>query len=236
MILITTSSSLITYKGSRVVKGIVVGVKSFVSALFEPVSLFNKLIEKPKNFYPFILIMLIGIFLVLSTSQFLIQEISNLFELEDKLSNSAIIIGIFTFIISGGLLIEWLIQAIVIYFMVSLFSTKTREFRAVSSIIGYSWVPIAIKVFSFSLLVIFSGELYEIKGFSGILKDTDSSLLSSFLKNIDFFVIWQYIIMYLGVKILLRDSSKWVSIMIIAFTFLLNTILKIIPEIFTSFM
>ncbi|MEH7602082.1 hypothetical protein, partial [Bacillus safensis] len=65
---------------------------------------------------------------------------------------------------------------------------------------------------------------------------TDNSLLSSFLKNIDFFVIWQYIIMYLGVKILLRGSSKWMSIMIIAFTFLLNTILKIIPEIFTSFM
>ncbi|MFJ5673502.1 hypothetical protein ACIQAS_18105 [Bacillus safensis] len=117
------------------------------------------------------------------------------------MSNSAIIIGIFTFIISGRLLIEWLIQAIVIYFMVSLFSTETLEFRAVSSIIGYSWVPIAIKVFS---LVMFSGELYEIKGFSGILKDTDNSLLSSFLKNIDFFVIWQYIIMYLDVKILLR--------------------------------
>ncbi|BBP89672.1 hypothetical protein BsIDN1_32900 [Bacillus safensis] len=133
------------------VKGIVEGVKSFVSVLFEPISLFNKLIEKPKNFYPFILIMLIGIFLVLSTSQFLIQEISHLFELEEKLSNSAIIIGIFTFfIISGGLLIEWLIQAIVIYFMVSLFSTENREFRAVSSIIGYSWVPIAIKVFFLS--------------------------------------------------------------------------------------
>ncbi|MEH2999357.1 MULTISPECIES: YIP1 family protein [Bacillus] len=217
-------------------KRIVEGVKSFVSVLFEPVSLFNKLIEKPKNFYPFILIMLIGIFLVLSTSQFIIQEISHLFELEEKVSNSAIIIGIFSFIISGGLLIEWLIQAIVIYFMVSLFSTETREFRAVSSIIGYSWVPIAIKVISFSLLVMFSGELYEIKGFSGILKDTDNSLLNSFLKNIDFFVIWQYIILYLGVKILIRDSSKWMSIMIITFTFLLNTILKIIPEFFTSFM
>lgn len=218
-----------------VVKGIVAGVKSFGAVLIEPVSLFHRLIEKPKNFYPFILIMLIGIALVLSTSQFTIKDISHLFELEEKMSNSTIIVGIFTFIISGGLLIEWLIQSIVIYFMVSLFSTEAREFRAVSSIIGYSWVPIAIKVLSFSLLIMFTGELYEAKGFSGLLNGFDNPLLTSLFKNIDFFVIWQYIIMYLGVRILISDSNKWITVVIITLTFLFNNILKLLPEIFTSF-
>ncbi|MCQ6277182.1 YIP1 family protein [Bacillus sp. V3B] len=216
-------------------KDLLAGVKSFGTVLIEPVTLFHKLIERPKNFYPFILIFLTGIALVLSTSQFTIKEISYLFDLEEKLSNSTIIISIFTFIISGGLLIEWLIQAIIIYFMVSLLSTETREFRAVSSIIGYSWVPIAIKVVSFSLLVLFTGEMYEPKGLSGVLNGSNNSLLMSFLKNIDLFVIWQYIIMYLGVRILLGYSNKWLTVVIISLTFLLNNILKLLPEIFTSF-
>ena len=216
-------------------KDLLAGVKSYGSVLIEPEALFHKLIERPKNIYPFILILLTGIAFVLSTSQFTIKEISYLFDLEEKLSNSTIIISIFTFIISGGLLIEWLIQAIIIYFMVSLLSTDTREFRAVSSIIGYSWVPITIKVFSFSLLVVFTGEMYEPKGLSGILNVSHNSLLISFLKNIDLFVIWQYIIMYLGVRILLGHSNKWLTIMIISLTFLLNNILKLLPEIFTTF-
>lgn len=37
------------------------------------------------------------------------------------------------------------------------------------------------------------------------------------------------------VRILISDSSKWMTVVIITLTFLLNTILKLLPEIFTSF-
>ncbi len=129
-------------------------------------------------------------------------------------------------------MVEWLVQSIVIYFVVIVLSSENRPFRVVSSIIGYSWVPITIKVTFFSLLVLISGKLYEPNGFAGLINNIDNQFLISFFKNLDLFVIWKYGIMYIGIRVLLKSLSKWLSLVLIIFVFIFANILKILPQVF----
>ncbi len=206
-------------------------INTFWEALIDPRKLFLELCSTPKNLFPLILVLFTGFLLAFSTSKFTIEEITYIFGLEENVSNSAIILGSLTFLISGGLLVEWLVQSIVIYFIVAVFSSENRPFRVVSSIIGYSWIPITIKVTFFSLLVLISGELYEPNGFAGLMNNTNNQFLIYFFKNLDLFVIWKYVIMYIGIRVLLRGLSKWLTLVLIISVFLFANILKLLPQI-----
>lgn len=204
--------------------------------LLEPTNFFEILKEQPRPFYPIVLVLLNGLLLTVATFPFVQQEINQIFELNPSISNTIIMFSIMTLLLCGGFVIELIIHSLIVYFIVALFSTEVQNFRTVLSIIGYSWVPIMIKFTFFIFLVLVTKEIFEPQGLLVLFPGVEDGIFALILKNIDVFIIWQYVLVYLGVKCLLKHQYWVLSASIALFTFIISLTFKSLPSVLTMLM
>ncbi|MDG5790188.1 YIP1 family protein [Evansella sp. AB-P1] len=208
-----------------------VSKSSFSQIMFDPTVLFEHVKQKPKPLFPILLVILTALLLNTGTFPYIQQEINQFLELETSNSNSIVMFSIMTFILCGGFLIELIIHSLIIYFIIALVSVDVQHLRTIFSIIGYSWFPILIKSISFIIIIIMTGNIFEPQGLRVLFPGIENGIVAILLKNIDIFILWQYFLIYLGVKVLLKNQHWMLSASITLCAFLISICFKILPEI-----
>ncbi len=171
-----------------------------------------------------------------SSFPYTFKEIKDLFSLDSSIFITIIFFLISIFMICGSVIIEWVMLSVFIYFITSLLSPAASNFRTVFSVVGFSWVPVILKTLSFAVLVFITGEVFEPIGLLALFPNLDHHVFVAFLNQVEPFLIWQFVLLYFGVKALLKLESRIASLLIISITFAANLALKTIPSIMTSFL
>lgn len=210
-------------------------VSSVVKTLIEPKKFFSDLVDQPSFWRPFMIIVLSGVMLTSVTFPFTLKELTDLLALNSSFTTSAIVFIIFTLIICGSLMIEWVMLSVFIYFILALLSPSVSNFRTVFSMTGYTWVPIILKTLSFAALVLITGEVFEPVGLLALFPNLENNIAVSILNQIEPFIIWQYALLYFGVKVLLKSRNHIVPLAIAGVTFMISLTFKVLPGLMTSF-
>lgn len=209
---------------------------SYFKTIVEPYKMFNELQEKPNTLRPFLIILLSGIILTVVTFPHTFKEIKYLFNLDSSISTTVVVFFIFTFLICGSVIIEWVMLSVLLYFIISLLSPAISNFRIVFSVAGFSWVPIILKTISFATLVLITGEVFEPVGLRVLVPNLDHDVAVALLNQVEPFLIWQFVLLYFGVKALLKSERRVAPLLIVSIIFVANLTLKTIPSIMTSFL
>lgn len=209
---------------------------SFYKTIIEPNKFFNELMEQPNILRPFLIILMSGIVLTAVTFPYTFKEIQELLGIGSSMSISIIAFIIFALLICGSVLIEWVMLSVFIYFITALLSPAASNFRTVFSVAGFSWVPIILKTLSFAALVLITGKVFQPVGLRIFFPSLDHHVAVAILNQVEPFLIWQFVLLYFGVKVLLKSGSRMSPLLIVCITFAANLALKTIPAVMTSFL
>ncbi|MFD1706978.1 YIP1 family protein [Siminovitchia sediminis] len=209
---------------------------SYYKTIIEPNKFFHELLEQPNILRPFLIILLSGMALTAATFPHTYKEIQDLFGLGSSLSTAAIVFIILALMICGSALIEWVMLSVFIYFITALLSPASSSFRTVFSVAGFSWVPIILKTLSFAALVLITGKVFQPVGMQILFPNLDNHAVVAMLNQVEPFFIWQFVLLYFGVKVLLKSSSPMTPLLVVVITFAANLALKTIPALMTSFL
>lgn len=209
---------------------------SYYKTIIEPNKFFNELLEQPSILRPFLIILLSGMALTAATFPHTYKEIQDLFGLGSSLSTAVIVFMILALMICGSAMIEWVMLSVFIYFITALLSPAASNFRTVFSVAGFSWVPIILKTLSFAALVLITGKVFQPVGMQILFPNLDNHAVVAILNQVEPFFIWQFVLLYFGVKVLLKSGSRMTPLLVVVITFAANLALKTIPAIMTSFL
>jgi hypothetical protein len=161
---------------------------------------------------------------------YLLKDISKIIEIETSLSATILLVAIALFIlICGAFIVEWAMLSALIYFGIIALSKESPSFKTVFSCVGYSWVPVIIKVLVFAVLVFFFGRLFTPAGFAALFPDIENKLVYGFLRQIDMFSIWHFVILFFCVRVLVPDTHWLKPLVIVSVPYSLLVFLELVP-------
>jgi|GEM_PF-5079057 len=201
---------------------------SLYKVLVEPTKTFYHLKRSPSVLRPFLLIAVAGLLMTAAVYPYLLKDIDKILEIGTSVS-AIILFFVTALFICGAFIIEWAMLSALIYFAIVTLSKELPSFKTVFSCVGYSWIPIIFKTLAFSVLVFFSGHLFEPKGFAALFPDIQNRLLHGFLRQIDIFIIWHFVILLFCVKVLVSDKYWIKPFVIVAIPYTLLILAKLIP-------
>jgi hypothetical protein len=105
--------------------------------------------------------------------------------------------------IPGQTLLIWLIGTAVIFGIVKLFKGQGR-FKQFMSVTGYAFAVMILFYLVSFIVSFFSGEYYFNASLALFVPALKGSFIYGFLRSIDFFTIWQYVVAGIGISIVSR--------------------------------
>ncbi|WP_100374811.1 YIP1 family protein [Bacillus sp. FJAT-45037] len=203
-----------------------------LNILLNPTKQMQELEEKPKILLPFLLITLTGILTAFVLHRYSLHIILDFFELEQTKTTSLILLLLYSIIICSFLITEWMIFSVITFFFTIIFSFKVVSLKFVFSIIGFSWIPIIIRTLSYLTLIVMNGRIFEPQGLTLLFSNDIPNIIKIVLQNLDVFVLWQLLIVYIGVNVIVK--KKLLSFLIVLSTFTITILIKVFPYLLAT--
>lgn len=204
--------------------------------LFKPSITIKNLIYKPKLIYPFFAkVFGIIIFYILhysiyerhirelvknqltqANTGFSSQEINLAIKLAPKSVITSTIINN---------LISWLFIVFALYAIIKWVLKGKADMPQLISITGYAYTPVLIYFFICYIAAFFTGQLFIDMSPALLIPSLKGTTIYGFLRSIDPFMVWQFVIIAIGLKMssgLKKSDVYWVTAFIFIITIFIN--------------
>lgn len=190
--------------------------KTLIGVIIHPCKTMKLLAEKPKIAFGFLATMLGTIIFYLIRYPLFkeyvkvkTENIGGLAILSEQELNSAILRELIATPISS--VVWWLIIVLLLFGAVKLLKGQAR-FKQLLSVTGYAYVPVLVSYIIFLLVSFFTGTLLLDTSLARLmlllLPDLKGTYLYGFLKSIDFFGVWYFVLIALGMLYASKLSKK----------------------------
>lgn len=147
-----------------------------------------------------------------------------------------------------GLIISWLVWSGALH-LVSTMSGGGNTFAQIWQMVVWSWLPFVVRGLMQTVYVLLTGKLITNAGLSGLVAGAQQSadvfaipgigqlVLQSFLSRIDLFLLWNLVLIFIGVAVMGRLSRRkafLITLGVWAVFSLLSLIPAVISGVFTS--
>ena len=145
----------------------------------------------------------------------------------------------------AGLVVGWLVRAGGLY-LAGMALGGRSTFRAMFRMVVWTWLPYVLRGLLQTVYILVSGQAIVNPGLSGLVQDNlpigevvvappglGHTLLASFLSRVDLFLVWNLILLAIGVAVATRLSRRKAVLVTLA-VLLLLTVLGLVPSLIGS--
>ncbi len=189
--------------------------QKLVGIVVSPRQTFEYLAKNPDWVTPLSAAALSGILLAYALTPKVIETLNKVSSNDNLTSFKHIILGLGFVFSPLAAIMSLLIGSLIYYVIGNLFISK-RDFREAVSLFGYASLPNTIRIFLVALISFFSGKIVTQQGLSGLIANSNNSVIKIILSNIDLLSLWSLFLCTLAFSVLFNTTTRKASIAIIA--------------------